>query len=414
MPQRPSEFFQDRLRSARDNLRRMTQAELARAVGLPPSSIAHFESGNRKPSFDNLRKLANALNVTTDYLVGRADSPRAAGSSDSLYRHVANLTEENRRTAEGFLRYLAEQDRKQRIGTSMDKLSDFRRRSLVRQAERLLQEENLLELPVDLEALAKTRNIYIREMDSTEKGVSGMLLRHGDTFGILYSTRIWNIGFQRFSVAHELGHYFIDGHLDHISFDGGKHRSRAGFVSNDNYEREADHFAAGLLMPIAPVRRVIYGAPAGLGGVEAVKQRANTSLTAAAIRYAGLTDAAAAIVVSSKDKVDYCFMSERMKSLPGIDWPRKGMMVPSETVTESVLNSLEGERPEARADGEVEIATWLGGQGSVVAREEVIGLGNYGRVLTVLTCPDLVDESYVEEQDSDEALMESWTPKFRR
>ena len=112
----PSEVFKDRLRAAREDLRRMSQADLARVIDLPPSSIAHFESGARKPSFDNLRKLANALNVTTDYLVGRADDPNIAESADPLYRGVASLTDQNRRTAEDFLRFLAEQDRKQREG----------------------------------------------------------------------------------------------------------------------------------------------------------------------------------------------------------------------------------------------------------------------------------------------------------
>ena len=113
---KPSEVFKDRLRAARENLRQMTQVDLARAIGLPPSSIAHFESGSRKPSFDNLRKIANALNVTTDYLVGRADDPNTTASADPIYRHVANLTDQNRRTAEDFLRFLAEQDRRQREG----------------------------------------------------------------------------------------------------------------------------------------------------------------------------------------------------------------------------------------------------------------------------------------------------------
>ena len=131
----------------------------------------------------------------------------------------------------------------------MRQVAAYRQRALVRQAEQLLRDESLLELPVDLDVLAQSRGIFIQKMDSAEEGVSGMLLRHGDTFGILYSTRIPNTGFQRFSIAHELGHFFIDGHLDQIPFDGNTHHSRADFVSNNNYEREADHFAAGLLMP---------------------------------------------------------------------------------------------------------------------------------------------------------------------
>ena len=114
---KPSEVFKDRLRTARETLRDMTQADLARAIGLPPSSIAHFESGARKPSFDNLRKLANALNVTTDYLVGRADDPNIAESADPIFRDVVNLTARDRRTARKFLRFLAEQEKTQREGT---------------------------------------------------------------------------------------------------------------------------------------------------------------------------------------------------------------------------------------------------------------------------------------------------------
>ena len=295
----------------------------------------------------------------------------------------------------------------------MRKVSSHRQKSLMRSAERLLQDESLLELPVDLEALAQTREIFVQEMESDEEGVSGMLLRHGDTFGILYSTQIPNIGFQRFSIAHELGHYFIDGHLDQIPFDDNVHRSRAGFVSNNYYEREADHFAAGLLMPITPVRRIIDRSPIGFGSIEAIQQKTNASLTAAAIRYVGMADEAVAIIVSSDRIVDYCFMSETMNSLEGIDWLRKNTLVPSDTITESILEKSEEDQREAYAEGEVDITAWFGGRRSVTAWEEVIGLGSYGRILTVLTCPDLIDDDYMDEV-SDEALEESWTPRFRR
>jgi Zn-dependent peptidase ImmA (M78 family) len=84
---------------------------------------------------------------------------------------------------------------------------------------------------------------------------SGMLLRHGNTFGIYYATHIPNEGFQRFSVGHELGHYFLDGHIDHILPKDGIHVSHAGFVSADTFELEADHFSAGLLMPSTPFKK---------------------------------------------------------------------------------------------------------------------------------------------------------------
>jgi transcriptional regulator with XRE-family HTH domain len=105
-PKAPSELFPDRLRAAR-KLRALEQAELAAKAGLPPTSISHFESGARKPSFDNLRRLAQALNVTADYLMGRADEPGISRASDQLYRDIQKLTDEDRELAQDFLALLA-------------------------------------------------------------------------------------------------------------------------------------------------------------------------------------------------------------------------------------------------------------------------------------------------------------------
>lgn len=48
-----------------------TQNELACQVGIPASVIAHYENGRRSPSLRNLVRLADALNVSVDLLLGR-------------------------------------------------------------------------------------------------------------------------------------------------------------------------------------------------------------------------------------------------------------------------------------------------------------------------------------------------------
>jgi len=106
----PSELFQERLKAARE-LRRWNQGELAEKASMPPSSIAHFESGSRKPSFDTLRRLANALEVTTDYLLGRVNDPALAQDSDPLFRDVSKLTGNDRELAKDFLKMLAERNK---------------------------------------------------------------------------------------------------------------------------------------------------------------------------------------------------------------------------------------------------------------------------------------------------------------
>lgn len=107
----PSELFQERLKAARD-LRQWSQHELATQAGMPPSSIAHFESGSRKPSFDTLRRLANALEVTTDFLLGRVEDPALAEASDPLFRDIGKLTGHDRELAKDFLEMLAARTRK--------------------------------------------------------------------------------------------------------------------------------------------------------------------------------------------------------------------------------------------------------------------------------------------------------------
>ena len=297
----------------------------------------------------------------------------------------------------------------------MNRDLELRRSILMRQAEQLLREESMLNLPIHLESLAETRDIVIKPMDDPDHGVSGMLTRHGNTFGILYNTSVRNKGYQRFSIAHELGHFFVDGHLDHIPFDDGQHRSRAGFVSDDLYEREADYFAVGLLMPTTLVRGVMRGQPDGLNAIEAIQRSARSSLTASAIRYAGLTESATAVIISRDDKVDYCFMSDALKSLKHLTWLRRGTPIPAGTVTESLVRKPYELWRSARDQGETDIMEWFGGTRSVRVLEEVVGLGSYDRVLTVLTCPDLLDEGFGDEdEESDEAMEERWALRFRR
>lgn len=102
----PSDTFSQRLKAARE-LRALKQTELAERARLPPSSVAHFEAGSRKPSFDTLRRLATALEVTTDYLLGRVDEPGLAEAGDPLYRDMGKLTGRDREIAKEFLEMLA-------------------------------------------------------------------------------------------------------------------------------------------------------------------------------------------------------------------------------------------------------------------------------------------------------------------
>ncbi len=105
-------LFAKRLRDARERLRGLTQTQLAEKTGLPATTISHFENpeGTRKPSFDNLRRLANALEVTTDYLLGLSDDFVTVATDSALYRDVQNLTDQDRDFAQMMIRKMLEKN----------------------------------------------------------------------------------------------------------------------------------------------------------------------------------------------------------------------------------------------------------------------------------------------------------------
>lgn len=55
--------------------RLLTQKELAEASGLSVSAIKFFEQGRSEPNAGSLKKMAKALDVSIDYLVGKTDDP---------------------------------------------------------------------------------------------------------------------------------------------------------------------------------------------------------------------------------------------------------------------------------------------------------------------------------------------------
>ena len=269
-------------------------------------------------------------------------------------------------------------------------------------------------LRIDPEEIATRKDILVKGKPDTAPGVSGMLVKAGDQFGIMYATNIRSKGFQKFSIAHEIGHYCIDGHVEAL-LESGTHFSHAGFVSADPFEQEADYFAAALLMPEMPFKKALDRHETGFAAVEALRKECETSLTATAIRYATLTRDGVAIILSIGKTIDYCFMSDGLKAAKGISWIWKGSPVPLNTLTSSFNALAENVQLGRNDEGDGRLNDWMGGDKVYRIREEVVGLGQYGRTLTIFSCAALnADQGYDEgdEEDEDE-LIEKWTPRFR-
>jgi IrrE N-terminal-like domain len=284
------------------------------------------------------------------------------------------------------------------------------------EADKLLQELGIDTLPTDPFDIAGRLGIALQAMPSRMGGASGMLIHVAGQFGICYPTHIESEGFKKFSVAHEIGHYRLPGHTEAVLDENGQHISAAGFHSSSRYELEADHFAAALLMPTQLVRPIIKEAGDGLQAVEAIADKCETSLEAAAIRFTQLFPDPAAVVRSQGRIIDYVFMSNSLRDFDGLDWIRKGALLPTQCATREFNLNDANVRSGLRTEGTSALQDWLGGPHRQEIREEVAGLGSYAKTLTVLTGMQSPDEleSDDEENEEDEDLIDSWTPRFHR
>lgn len=64
--------FAERLKELRKQAH-LTQVELAKRLGIGQSSYADWERGKKKPTQENLVKIAQILDVSIDYLVGNSE-----------------------------------------------------------------------------------------------------------------------------------------------------------------------------------------------------------------------------------------------------------------------------------------------------------------------------------------------------
>ena len=291
-------------------------------------------------------------------------------------------------------------------------MTKFRLKMARQRGEQIAKDFGFDSFPIDPFEIAEQERIEIQAKDPGIDGVSGCIVFNGDGVGIIYSTNVKSSGFRRFTVAHELGHYYLDGHPEVIlNQQNGFHPSRAGFTQGgSSIELEADHFAAGLLMPRRLVRDVLSGEAVGMPGIIALSLDANTSLTSAAIRAAECASYPVAVVVSQGENVCYGFLSESFKTLGGRKFLRKGDPLPASATRKfnaDVTNVRSGKSTCAMTD----VSSWFQGRSSVTLDEEIVGLGSYGLTLTVLSSESLSEDPY-EEEDEAAKLREQWTPKF--
>ncbi len=115
----------------------------------------------------------------------------------------------------------------------------------------------------------------------------------------------------RFTLAHELGHYFIDTHR--IGLKNGLLEPHPSHTNKSNFfsiEREADYFASCLLMPEERFRKDIGNKKFGIEVIDFLRTEYKVSRTACALRFADIGNYPLLVVFAENNKVKWAYSSE--------------------------------------------------------------------------------------------------------
>ena len=155
-------------------------------------------------------------------------------------------------------------------------------------AKGLLKELSISTLPIDPYDIANQLEIEVSE-DKCE-GYTGMIIVVNGNALISVKMSIRELTRKRFTVAHEIGHYRIPGHLTKNNlFFKCTDRDLNTFWEHNSKETEANEFAAELLMPEKDFRKIIRQKELTYDLLRDLTDKFGTSLTATSFRYVELS-----------------------------------------------------------------------------------------------------------------------------
>lgn len=260
-----------RLRQARE-LAGFTQYEVANAAGVAREVISYWENDRRIPSYAQLIRLAEAVGVSVDYLLGTEEEPEAAEEHVLVYRGLASQSPQAKATVRRWLAFL---DEWADLLTECGETLPGRRVSPKREwrAPQAITDSRLApklawsvrnhyglgeDAIPDLLAFLDQQGVlvYRAALDpiGDGEGVSGIFYNHPRLGYTILVNTCTTPGRQTFTLAHEFAHALF-------------HYQERGLVSRtrdtDRKERFADAFAAHLLVPGEKLRELVDQDPDG-------------------------------------------------------------------------------------------------------------------------------------------------------
>lgn len=264
--------------------------------------------------------------------------------------------------------------------------------------------------PIDPLAIARSERPLLRA-GGRDLGnrYDGRLEYHKDKnrFLLFFNTR-YDIGLPlgehhprtRFSISHELGHYFLDRHRAYLMRKSQPHPSAGEFRSAVMLEREADSFAASLLLPTRLARPLVNSAVRSVARLGEIADHFQASLVSTTFRSVRLSDFPCAVAGIRDGTVVWMFPSESLIEA-GI-YPTKGTLPRNAQQPWSQFQSGIA----ANSENEGRVNDWFqtydrNHLDTVYVTEEYLPVPTMGTLLVLLTL-DEADVFDAEDEESDD------------
>ena len=287
----------------------LSQAELARRVGMERTAVVRIEAGERRITALELQQLSGALDVPIGYFVSRPPAPLAsrrtgldedADAASRAYYRLDIRLEEHTRNAQWLVEhgFLVPEPLADLRGPGPDL-------DVTAVAHRARAELGQLQGPLGaLSGVAERFGLYLTSVAQDAEGASVLL----EDFGTAVVSSTADPGRRRWTAAHELGHHLL---RDAYSNDAGV------AARHDEREQIIDRFAGEFLLPQADLRKAVGGADPEhedfrqiLVGI-ACDYRVSWSAAVARAAQTGLIDDARAARLRAKRPVRGDFLAAR-------------------------------------------------------------------------------------------------------
>lgn len=244
-----------------------------------------------------------------------------------------------------------------------------------------------LKIPIDLEHICSEEGILLAPGHYSPSFHGRIEFLPDDRVFVIYypeSSHNQYPGRVRFSLSHELGHYFIEEHRRIIQ-EQRVHNSIGPFRSvSDRIESEADKFASAVLIPDFAMEAAVGSRGfLDLTGILKLAEQCQASAQATAFRYVRLAEEPCLAVVSRHGKILYSFSSDEadergFKWLGNKDVPEKSKAMKCVASRESAILADHSHTGDWFSERRAGAKLW----------EESVMLGSSGYVLTLLTWPE--------------------------